>query len=614
MQKFEEMMEEMRQMEKVKKMKIGMFKNSSYWGKGSSVLKSGVCKYFRREMFDKFEWCVMEMMVFGVVSEGLLTNIINRIKILVMEEIVDEFEKVSMCVLLFERMEKGNFLEKVEDMKRVCEIVKSCKKGRVVSYVNNWYKYNGEVYKDEVKLDKVLKYKKKGDSEELLVLGERLIGMLEKGDEKVIDIYNKMYGMESVEGSRYRRKEGVYLFMEIVEDYFCKDENRKRVFKFVMDRFNKKEMKERKAFGVWMGLMCLYDREKVVEVKVEEGYDERKMMEYLFEERGDMEISDEFVVEDWHVCKKWGLGKFGKVGSFVLNEKLGILGDNGVKYKEFYILKKEDDEKKVEKEVVEKVENKVEKKKRVKVVEKKVEVEKFDEKYKVVKVLVEGVCGLKKCCVIVEGVENGEKYVLKEMSKSMNEGRDYMCMDKMKKEFGLLDLGMKVVRLDKKIELVDKKNKKWKDNYEWKNDEKGVVYCVMKWFDNKGDLGKNKEVLKEVKYKEENLKIRLFDGLFRSSDNISRNILVLEGGGLLSIDEGDIFGKRKIIFNKSGDVCKKDKWYKENVDRVLDEMLSGENKKERLVEELVKYGFDKKVEEFKERFDKYKEIVKSEFL
>jgi hypothetical protein len=190
MQKFEEMMEEMKEMEKVKKMKIGMFKNSSYWGKGSSVLKSGVCKYFRREMFDKFEWCVMEMMVFGVLCEGLMT--INRIKILVMEEIVDEFEKVSMCVVLFERMEKGNFLEKVEDMKRVFEIVKGCKKGRVVSYVNNWYKYNGEVYKDVkdvMKLDKVLKYKKKGDSEGLLVLGERLIGMLEKRDEKVVSVF-----------------------------------------------------------------------------------------------------------------------------------------------------------------------------------------------------------------------------------------------------------------------------------------------------------------------------------------------------------------------------------------------------------------------------------------
>jgi hypothetical protein len=151
------MLESIKQMEKVQNMRTGMFKNSSYWGKSSSVLKSGICKYFRREIFDKFEWCVMEMMVFGVVSPGLLTNIINRMKILVMEEIVDEFEKISVCIVLFERIEKSNhFLEQVEDIKRICEIVKTCKKGRVVSFVNNWYKYNEEIYiTDELKLNKV---------------------------------------------------------------------------------------------------------------------------------------------------------------------------------------------------------------------------------------------------------------------------------------------------------------------------------------------------------------------------------------------------------------------------------------------------------------------------
>ena len=41
------------------------------------------------------------------------------------------------------------------------------------------------------------------------------------------------------------------------------------------------------------------------------------------------------------------------------------------------------------------------------------------------------------------------------------------------------------------------------------------------------------------------MKIRLFDGLFMSSDNILKNILVNEYGDLLSIDEGDLFGKRK---------------------------------------------------------------------
>jgi len=29
-------------------------------------LKSGICKYYRRKKFDKFEWCVIEMMLFGL--------------------------------------------------------------------------------------------------------------------------------------------------------------------------------------------------------------------------------------------------------------------------------------------------------------------------------------------------------------------------------------------------------------------------------------------------------------------------------------------------------------------------------------------------------------------
>ena len=61
------------------------------------------------------------------------------------------------------------------------------------------------------------------------------------------------------------------------------------------------------------------------------------------------------------------------------------------------------------------------------------------------------------------------------------------------------------------------------------------------YFENIGDLGKNKEFLKDERILKECLKIRLFDGLFRSSDNNMRNILVDKGGELLSIDEGDIY-------------------------------------------------------------------------
>lgn len=324
----------------------GMFNNRSYWGYKSSVLKSGVCKYYRREMFDKFEWCVIEMMVMGLVNDGLFTNIINRIKILIMEEIVvDEFEIVSRCVKLFELLDDcDDYFKKVKIMKRICEVVKGCNKSRIVSYVNNWWKYNGlndDEYKG-IKLDKVLKYKKKGDSLELLSLGEKMIEFLLEKDEKIFDVFNKMCKL-SKEGCRYRRKEGVYLYIEILEDIFCKDENRKRIFKFVLDRFNKKDMSERYSFGVWFGLLVIKnDMGNSLEINEDIILDdiEDEMVNYLIKERNYIKINEDFVVNDWHVNKKHGLAKFGKVGSYVENEDLTLLGDNAEKYKEFYILKK----------------------------------------------------------------------------------------------------------------------------------------------------------------------------------------------------------------------------------------------------------------------------------
>ena len=62
---------------------------------------------------------------------------------------------------------------------------------------------------------------------------------------------------------------------------------------------------------------------------------------------------------------------------------------------------------------------------------------------------------------------------------------------------------------------------------------------------------KSENVMKNV------LKIRLYDGLFRSSDNINRNILYCEKNNwCISIDENDIFGKRKLVFNKVDEIKK----------------------------------------------------------
>lgn len=603
----------------IDRMSYGMFNNKSYWGYSSKELKSGVCKYYRREMFDKFEWCVLEMMSFGIDERGknLVSNIINRLKILIMEEIVvDEFEVVSDCILLFEKIDNNeNFIEKVSLVKKICELVKGCKKGRLVSYINNWWRFNkiDESEYEGVVLKKVLKYKKKGDSQRLLILGEKMIEFLEKKDEKIFDVFNKMYKL-SEEGKRYRRKEGIYLCMEILEDNFCKDENRKRIFKFVLDRFNKKEMKERRSFGIWFVFLVL---KKNVSIVIKDDYEKEKseyVYKYLIEERKYIKIDEDFVICDWHVNKKFGLGKFGRVGSYVMNEDLNLLGDNGEKYREFYILKKEEAEEEDKKKVSDEIKKKSDRVSGKDIFLSKVSLFDFDENFSVIKVIDEGVCGMKKCCIIVDSVLDGKRYVLKEFSKSMNYGIDYMFVDSLKKIYGLKNMNVRVIKSNKYLSIVDKNIRSFVGNWEFKND-KEVFYCLMDYFDNIGDLGKNKDVLKDIVNVEEMMKIRLFDGLFRSSDNILRNILLLkDGNGLLSIDEGDIFGKRKNIFNIN-DWCKKNEWCKKNCGILVNEWLYGVvDGKNIIVEKLKEFGFEDKVSEFESRYDDYYNIVCNEFL
>ena len=78
----------------IEDMTYGMFNNKSFYGYSGKVLKSGICKYYRRGLFDKFEWCCIEMMLFGIKSSGLVSNVYNRLKILVMEEICCDSEKL----------------------------------------------------------------------------------------------------------------------------------------------------------------------------------------------------------------------------------------------------------------------------------------------------------------------------------------------------------------------------------------------------------------------------------------------------------------------------------------------------------------------------------------
>ena len=61
-----------------------------------------------------------------------------------------------------------------------------------------------------------------------------------------------------------------------------------------------------------------------------------------------------------------------------------------------------------------------------------------------VKILEEGVCGGKVCCI--KATYQGKPYILKEMKESMNYGLDYILIDKCKPLFGLRDMNMKRIK------------------------------------------------------------------------------------------------------------------------------------------------------------------------
>jgi len=570
------------------------FNNCSEHGYSANILKSGICKYFRRGEAEKFTWSILEMSLFHdhPKGAGLITNLINRLKILLMEDlslgevyiigegnrILDEYDK--------DRNQRHLLLD-------FCDLVMKGKRNRITSYVNNWYRYK-EYITNDLQLDKVLKYKREGDSEELLKLGEDLIYKLENSDESIFLIFNEMMKISDNCGLRYRRREGVYLWFEILKDYMW-PKQLESVYDFALQMFMRRGMKERPAFGIWLGFIALKRDYLDYSVKDYTKHNSENFDEYR-KHMTKIEM-DDYVVNDYHVNKGFGLGKFAEEGALVVDEDLSLLGEKGEEYKRYYIeMKHKSDPKK------------------------KVKINKWDpfigleelsfNDFSEVKILEEGVCGGKVPCI--EITYKNQRYILKQMGESMNYGKDYMFIDECKSIFDLWSINMRRVVVDKKLVRKNHKIKTFVNNTSF-SDEKSI-YCMMDYFDNIGDLGKNKEFLKDESILKECLKIRLFDGLFRSSDNNMRNILVNKDGELLSIDEGDIYGKRDRIFNHN-EWCQKKNVSDSILNSVINDILSEKEMKIKLIEKKMnEYGFQKFIPEFKTRFNDYRGIVMSEWL
>ena len=687
--------------DKLSNIKGGMFTNRSYDGYSSKVLKSGICKYYRRKIFDKFEYCVIEMMLFMTLNKSLLTNLFNRLRILLMEEIIfTELGPICQCIKLLKNIESLDYEIQIKNILKICYIVKICKRGRIVSYINNYNKLN--IIKenlDDIVLDNVLKYKKNNDSNILLKYGELFIKYIDidNDNEKsyikmgIFNIFQILYENNSIEcGIRYRRKDPVYLLFEIIENLYFNTTKGKTISEFVKIMFFRKNMVERRAFGVWY--MCFAWKIKNYEFNLNEIDTNNINLEDYFKYRKKLDINEDFVVNDYHVNKNNGIEKFGYVGSVVIEESLDILGENGSKFKQLYIdaktgklnkdteklklnttinnkeTKKLQPQKKIKKKKklkfkvtnndnkeIEKLQpqEKIKEKKKLKSNEnkddKQIIKKKLNIKFKVnnndnkdnkdnkkieknasfnnydnnnlkiinfdnftnIKVLEDGVCGLKVCCIRVD--YNGTTYILKEMRKSFNYGKDYMIINELKHLFNIKPLIMDRIKSNKSLTRIDTTKRTLVNN--WKFETKEVYYCKMLEFENIGEVGKNTYLLEDDNVFLECLKIRLYDGLFCSSDNILRNILINSDNKLLSIDEGDIYGKRKYIFNKH-DWFKKieNKEKTQNKSLVIIDNWNLEAKIDIVSETLIKYGFSDKIDIMRERFKNYKNIVINELI
>jgi len=234
--------------------------------------------------------------------------------------------------------------------------------------------------------------------------------------------------------------------------------------------------------------------------------------------------------------------------------------------------------------------------------------------------ILEGVCGCKLPCGFLS--IKGKDKVVKPMTKGLNYGMDYIYVDKQKRLFGLRNLDIKIRKIPgkklivKRSETEDDKGKTIKQkSYEWEDNEEGQVITIMTRVNATKDLGKRKDLLKDEDKYRDMLKIMLFNGLFRTSDNILRNILVDEDDEMWAIDENDIFGKRKNVFNKREHIKNSAFLTADLVTSVIDE-LDFATHEETLVEDLSKYfpkaSCDLYEKELRERVLGYKQKVLDE--
>ena len=223
-----------------------------------------------------------------------------------------------------------------------------------------------------------------------------------------------------------------------------------------------------------------------------------------------------------------------------------------------------------------------------------------------VRMITDGLCGGKLPCFFARfrGVES----VVKPIGAAHNFGLDYAYVDAQKVLFGITSLNLKLVQIPGLCVARTGGGKQFSLGYRLDTNQ---VFAVMNPIRHTGDLGKQKHLLEDETKFDEMLRVRLFNGLFATSDNILRNILVAETGEFVPIDENDMLGKRSTVFNAFEPIKRHRHWSKERLLKVLAQMNVAAHT-ESMLSSLETFGLEDLKCRLRHRIENYKTVLLAE--
>ena len=324
------------------------FSSVSDSGYKLDILKSALQKYLRRREEEKMLWCLSEIYMFQKyskteqekrASKGIITNLINRLVIMMDEEMLFvEIDKYMKCMKWIKMFNEGN-REKFELLVKVCKTMTGARLLRLNSDIYSYWWRGAGVY-NVVKLENVTIEK---ENHEICIRffdkKEKECETWEKERNAFIRFVNAfrnydascyywalvLFHSKTKGKTRFRRKDCVYIIWEYLFQVIENDSRLKECLQLKLKQFFVKTRHEQhmwlsSAISIALNRKELYLQTKEVEewdIKISD--DE---VENYFKNREKMEIDDYAI--DMHCSQGRKMGKmkaeFALVGCVVVDE------------------------------------------------------------------------------------------------------------------------------------------------------------------------------------------------------------------------------------------------------------------------------------------------------